>query len=208
MSVTQDRDLRREPHRYNRNLKVMHCTVTDRKAIAEQCEPAARDRTEGMIAAATVLPLDAERRQPLDRRRRTLHSLLYGGFRPRRRNQRRIGGITSVRDLDWHHPQWLAVAMLIVLFSCLDAALTLTLIEHGAYEVNPLMARLVGDSALAFTAVKIGLTAGGVVLLTLLVRVRAFGRIPVSLLLYMVLGGYGTLIFYEVGLLRELLFPA
>ena len=186
----------------------MHCTVTDRKATDEQCEPPARARIDGVTVPAAVAPLDTERRHRQDRRRRTLHSLLYGGFRPRRRNQRRIGGATSIRDLDWHDPQWLAVAMLIVLLSCLDAGLTLALIENGAYEVNPLMAPLVGDSALAFTAVKIGLTAGGVVLLTLLVRVRAFGRIPVSLLLYMVLGGYGTLIVYEVGLLRELLFPA
>jgi len=93
--------------------------------------------------------------------------------------------------------------MLIVLFSCIDAFLTLTLIDHGAYEVNPVMAPLVGGSALAFTLVKIGLTAGGVVLLTLLAQMRAFGRIPVSVLLYLVLLGYGVLLFYEFHLLQD-----
>ena len=93
--------------------------------------------------------------------------------------------------------------MLIVLFSSIDAALTLTLVSRGAYEVNPVMASLVGGSPLAFTLIKIGLTASGVVLLTMLVRMRAFGRIPVSLMLYVVLAGYGTLIVYELRLLSE-----
>lgn len=148
-----------------------------------------------------------ERRLSSDRRIRTVRSILYGSFNPRRRHIRR-GGPVRLRDLDWHHPQWLAVGMLIVMLSCIDAALTIVLVSHGAYEVNPLMAPLIGDSTLAFTIVKIGLTAGGVVMLTLLARLRAFGRIPVSLMLYIVLAGYGALIIYEVRLLNEILPPA
>jgi hypothetical protein len=64
-----------------------------------------------------------------------------------------------LRDLDWHHPIWLAVAM----------------------------------------------PAGGVVLLTLAARMRAFGRIPVSFFLYAVLIAYGTLVVYELGLLEQAL---
>jgi hypothetical protein len=52
--------------------------------------------------------------------------------------------------------------------------------------------------------VKIGLTAGGVVLLTQLARMRAFGRIPVGVLLYTVLAIYGALMVYEFGLLNAL----
>ncbi len=148
-----------------------------------------------------------ERRLSSDRRIRTVRSILYGSFNPRRRHMRRSGPV-RLRDLDWHHPQWLAVGMLIIVLSCIDAALTLVLVSHGAYEVNPLMAPLIGDSTLAFTIVKIGLTAGGVVMLTLLARLRAFGRIPVSLMLYIVLAGYGALIIYEVRLLNEILPPA
>jgi hypothetical protein len=143
-----------------------------------------------------------ERRRGEDRRQQHLRALLYGSFNPRRRGSRRDGE-RSLAGVDWHDPQWLAVAMLIVLFSCVDAFLTLTLIDHGAYEVNPFMAPLVGGSALAFSLVKIGLTAGGVVLLTLLARMKAFGRVPVSLLLYSVLLGYGALLVYEFRLLQE-----
>jgi Domain of unknown function (DUF5658) len=146
----------------------------------------------------------AERRRASDRRTRTLYSLFYGSFNPRRRIPRRTDA-RSLRDLDWHHPIWLAVAMLIVVLSCVDAALTLSLMSHGAYEVNPIMAPIVGGSALVFTLIKVGLTAGGVVLLTLAARMRAFGRIPVSFLLFAVLIGYGTLIVYELKLLEETL---
>jgi hypothetical protein len=146
-----------------------------------------------------------DRRDAADRRKRTLYSLAYGSFNPRRRGARRTDA-RSLRDLDWHHPQWLAVAMLIVVLSCVDAALTLTLLAHGAYEVNPVMASIVGGSALVFTLVKVGLTAGGVVLLTLAARMRAFGKIPVGFLLYAVLVGYGVLVFYELRLLEDISF--
>lgn len=105
--------------------------------------------------------------------------------------------------VDWHHPQWLAIAVLIVTFSCSDGFLTLMLLEQGAYEVNPLMAPLLRGSAVAFALVKIGLTASGVVLLTQLVRVRAFGRIPVGVVLYTVLALYGALMVYEFRLLNR-----
>ncbi|HYC08451.1 MAG TPA: DUF5658 family protein [Steroidobacteraceae bacterium] len=105
--------------------------------------------------------------------------------------------------VDWHHPQWLAIAVLIVTFSCSDAFLTLMLLEQGAYEVNPLMAPLLlQGSAVAFAVVKIGLTASGVVLLTQLARIRAFGRVPVGFVLYTVLALYGALIVYEFHLLN------
>ncbi len=144
---------------------------------------------------------DDERRSTPDRRKRVLYSLFYGSFKPRRRKARRTDA-RSLRDLDWHPSHWLAVAILITLLSCGDAALTLTLLEQGAYEVNPIMAPIVGGSALVFTLVKVSMTAGGVVLLTLAARMRAFGKIPVSFLLYGVLLAYATLIVYELRLLE------
>lgn len=147
-------------------------------------------------------PLPEERRRT-DRRTHVLRALMHGSLHPRRRGPRRAGE-RAVSGVDWHHPQWLAIAMLIVLCSCADALLTLVLIEHGAYEVNPLMAPLVGGSALAFALVKFGLTALGVVLLTQLARVRAFGTVPVGVFLYTVLALYAALVLYEFRLLNRL----
>jgi len=156
-----------------------------------------------MTAKERQIPIDAaQMRRGPDRRKRVLWSLVYGSFHPRRRGPRRADE-NSLTAVDWHHPQWLAIATLIVAFSSADAFLTLVLIGHGAYEMNPLMAPLVGGSAVGFAMTKIGLTAIGVVLLTQLARLRTFGRIPVGAILYSVLVIYGTLIFYEFRLLAR-----
>ena len=104
---------------------------------------------------------------------------------------------------DWFHPQWLAVAILILLLCGADAILTLTLISKGASEVNPLMAPLVAGSGRGFAFWKFGLTALGVVFLTLLARLRVMGR-AVGVILYIVLGQYVILIGYELFLLRNI----
>lgn len=144
--------------------------------------------------------LSAERRRG-DRRQQGLRALLHGSLHPRRHGPRRASDRT-VSAVDWHHAQWLAIALLIVLCSCGDAFLTLLLMERGAREVNPAMAPLVAESAAAFAGVKIALTGVGVVLLTQLAHLRAFGRIPVGVVLYLVLALYSALIFYEFQLLE------
>lgn len=148
----------------------------------------------------TALATTGERRR-LDRRTRTFTALVRGNFTPRRRAPRREDE-ASFASVDWHHPQWLAVTLLILLLCCADAILTITLLERGAYEMNPFMAHLVERSALGFAIAKIGLTSGGVVVLTLIAGTRVFGRIPVGLVLYSVLAGYVVLIVYEIYLLE------
>ena len=143
-----------------------------------------------------------ERRRGPDRRTRVARALVYGSFNPRRLGPRRIGE-QRLGAIDWYHPWWLAIATLILGLCASDAVLTTVLINHGAYELNPVLAPLVGGSGVLFAIVKVGLTGIGVVLLTLLSRVKAFGRLPVALLLYTVLVGYGVLIAYELYLLAR-----
>ncbi len=138
-----------------------------------------------------------------DRRRKVLQALVLGSFYARRRRPRRTGE-QALAAVDWHHPQWLATALLIVLFSSADALLTVELMGRGAYEVNPLMRPLIA-SGLAFVLIKVGVTATGVILLTLLARMRAFGRLSGGLLLYAILATYGALLLYELNLLDRLL---
>jgi hypothetical protein len=145
----------------------------------------------------------ADRRNRNDRRKHTFRSLIHGSFSPRRRGARREDDHSLVA-VDWHHPQWLAVAMLTLLLSMADALLTLTLLERGAEEANPFMQPLVGGSPLVFAMVKMLLTSGGIVTLILVAKVRLFGRVPVSFLLYAVLFAYATLVGYEFWLLETL----
>jgi hypothetical protein len=145
----------------------------------------------------------SERRRFADRRTRHLKAVLHGSLQPRRRGPRRDND-TSLITVDWFDARWLAVAMLILVLSCTDAILTLMLMQRGAYEANPFMAPLVEGSGLAFAVVKVGLTGSGVVVLTALARLRAFGRVPVSSLLYAVLFAYGALVAYELWMLGRL----
>src|SRR5687768_4024277 len=113
---------------------------------------------------STPLP---ERRSRIERRRSIFRSLWHGNFARRRVAPRRSAERSAVVT-DWFHPQWLAVGVSVLLLSLADAILTLTLISHGASEVNPLMDPLVRGSGHSFAYWKIGLTAVGVVILTVL----------------------------------------
>jgi len=143
-----------------------------------------------------------ERRATDDRRRSVFHALWHGNFSrrrhaPRRRTER------HVVVTDWFHAQWLAVGIGILVLCAADAFLTLTLISRGAEEINPLMAPLVKGSGHSFGYWKIGLTSVGVLVLTLLARVRFWGK-TVGTVLYVVLGAYAVLVGYELFLLRNI----
>ncbi|HSY08885.1 MAG TPA: DUF5658 family protein [Steroidobacteraceae bacterium] len=138
----------------------------------------------------------AERRAAAERRTRTLHALLHGSLKPRRRQSRREQDM-SFAAVDWHQSRWFAVALLIVILSCADAFFTLRLLADGAYEANPFMAALLNGPPHGFAFAKVGLTSIGVILLTVVARTRAFRLIPVGVVLYAVLLGYMTLVAYE-----------
>jgi hypothetical protein len=167
---------------------------------------AGHDIEEVKLNHADIAEKAPERRsRPTDRRTRTFRSLLHGSLEPRRRAPRREED-RSITSVDWHHPQWLAVAILTLLLCSADAFLTLVLLARGATEANPFMEPLVGGSPLLFTVIKFGLTSGGMTLLILLAQMRVFGKVPVSFLLYAVLFAYTALVAYEFWLL-ETIFP-
>ena len=141
-----------------------------------------------------------ERREAPDRRRRLIHALFVGGLTPRRRSHRR--SVEPHPVLDLHEARWLGVAMLIMLLSAADAMLTLELLHLGAVEINPIMAMALDGPGFAY--VKVALTGVGVTILTVMARIHAFGRVPVGLVLYVVLGLYVGLIAYEYWLLQVL----
>jgi hypothetical protein len=144
----------------------------------------------------------SERRVTRDRRRSVLRALWRGNFARRRHSPRR-GGERHAVVTDWFHPQWLVVCIAILLLCGADALLTLTLIARGAVEVNPFMAPLVQSSVELFACWKIGVTAVGVVLLTVLAKLKVMGQ-GVGTALYLVLGVYALLVGYELLLLRNI----
>jgi len=178
-------------------VPARHYNVVQRTSIGEQdlaAEPQYID------SSAT----HRERRRRSDRRRGVVRSLVVGSFKQRRRGPRRSHDI-GIASTDWHDAQWLAVVLLILVLSVADALLTLTLLDRGALEANPVMDALLRSGGREFAGVKIGLTAVGVVLLTVLARFRAFGRLRVSTVLYGVLGAYTVLVSYELWMLQSVL---
>jgi hypothetical protein len=144
-----------------------------------------------------------ERRAVQDRRQQRCRALLIGTFRVRRRHSRRSGsgGVTA---LDWHPPQWFALALVILILSLIDSLLTLVLLDHGAVEINPLMRLLIVEGGRLFALVKLGLTASCVTLLIVTTRSRAFGRYPAGPILYLTALIYLGLVSYELRLLDAL----
>ena len=141
-----------------------------------------------------------ERRERIDRRRRHLWSIWYGGFRPRRRAPARRAGDSRLEYVDWFAAHLLAVSLGILVLCATDAFLTLVLLRNGADEVNPLMALVVNDVSV-FTGIKMALTGVSVVLMVALSRYRFLRLFKVEYVLYVILAGYVTLIGYEVWLL-------
>lgn len=144
-----------------------------------------------------------DRRQGANRRARTLRALILGNLEPRRRAPRRKDE-KSFTAVDLHQPQWLAVALLILLLSIADALLTVTLMAHGAQEINPVMDAMLKGNGPHFAITKIGLTAGGIMLLALVARIRVFNRFPVGVVLYFLLAAYIALVGYELWLLDHI----
>jgi hypothetical protein len=160
--------------------------------------------TKRLIRDIDQLSGRSNRRTGAERRSETLRSLASANYWRRRHGPRR-GADAGFAVTDWYAPQWLAAAVLILVLCVADALITLALVGHGAHEANPLMKATMDGDGRSFAAIKFGLTAGGVVMLILLARVRAFGRLPVSMLLYCVLAGYLCLVAYEFRLLRHLI---
>ena len=141
-----------------------------------------------------------ERREQYDRRRHSWSTVTYCGIngRGRRRDARRSG---HNYYLDWYEPKLVFTGIAILLMSCLDALFTLTLLSKGASEANYFMARLMETSDGLFVAVKLAVTAFGIVFLLMhshfhLLRITSGKR-----LLQFIVPVYGLLIGYELVLL-------
>jgi hypothetical protein len=145
----------------------------------------------------------SERRNRLERRRRHVWSVWYGSFKPRRRSHPRRIDEKRFHSIDWYSAHLLAVSIGISLLSMADAFLTLTLLDSGADEINPIMAALLEHGAAAFTIVKMATTGICILALVVMSRYRFMRLIRVEIVMYLVLASYVSLIVYELWLLQK-----
>jgi hypothetical protein len=152
---------------------------------------------EGMETGMEAGEAIVERRLTRDRRGFSWRTVFFGFTQSRRRGARRSeeGDVIFV---DWHHPWLFFLSVGIMLLSCTDAFLTLTLLQRGMIEANPVMAAALGQGAVPFAISKVVMTGTGILILVFLARFHFMNRFRTGLLLTIFFSLYCCLICYEI----------
>jgi hypothetical protein len=145
-----------------------------------------------------------DQRMTADRRQFGWRTVFFGFTRSRRHAVRREVD-DEILFLDWHHPWLFFLAVGTMIFSCLDAFMTLQLLDRGMYEANPVMAAILSQGTTAFAVSKMVLTGVGIMMLVFMAKARFMNRIRTGLFLTAFFTFYACLICYEfVHLMRVL----
>lgn len=146
----------------------------------------------------------AENRTAIDRRAFGWRTVLFGFVRSRRHTFRRDDESDGL-FIDWHHPWLFFLAVGTMLMSCLDAFMTLQLIDRGMVEVNPVMAAVLGQGTTYFAVSKMLLTGTGILALVFLSKARFMNRMRTGLFLTGFFSFYACLVCYEFVFLLKVL---
>ena len=145
----------------------------------------------------------SERRSGVERRKRTLAAYWRGARNPRRRNGRRPAD-QIYPIVDWHSARIFAVVLAILTLCVADGVLTVVLLSRGAIEANPVMALFLPHRLGWFAAVKLLLTAVGMLVLVGCSRMRLFRSLPAEAVIHGILLCYVLLIVHEIRLLDRI----
>ena len=139
-----------------------------------------------------------------ERRTFSWRTIVFGFMRSRRHDHRRdIDADTYF--LDWHHPWLFFLAVGTMLMSCLDAFMTLQLLERGMVEANPVMAAILGHGTKAFAVSKMLMTGTSLLMLVFVAESRFMNRFRTGTLLTGIFSLYACLVCYEfVYLIRDM----
>jgi len=145
-----------------------------------------------------------EHRAASDRRQFHWRTVFYGFLRSRRRDLRRNAD-ADVIFIDWHHPWLFFLAVSIMLLSCVDAFMTVTLLDLGMIEANPVMASMLGHGTAVFAATKMAFTGFGILTIVYLSKSRFMDRFRTGLILTVFFTIYACLVCYQIVNLLRLL---
>jgi hypothetical protein len=145
-----------------------------------------------------------DKRAEADRRTVGWRTVFFGFIRSRRHKSRRDAE-PEILFIDWHHPWLFFLSVGIMLMSCLDAFMTLQLIERGMVEVNPVMAAIMEQGTGAFAATKLFMTGTGILALVFLAKARFMNRVRTGLFLTIFFSFYACLVCYEFIFLLQVL---
>jgi len=144
-----------------------------------------------------------ERRSGRDRRESHIpfYKMLF--FKGKRREIRRADDRNSITVLDQYKPPMLVPILIVLCFSLLDAVLTLTLLERGAVELNPVMRYYIGHGPVIFITFKYGLTALALFIVVVLSEIITKRYRIGSLILPLCGVVFGAVIVWELYLLNS-----
>jgi hypothetical protein len=147
---------------------------------------------------------DAGRRGQSDRRQQPTSP--WGAFPPagQRMRYRRQSEHLRPYFVDRFSAGMMVVVLMLALASIVDAWLTIDLLEAGADEINPLMARLLEYGVLPFLLGKYVLTVIGIPLLLIFKNYYLFGTsFRVGHLIPLMVSMYAVLIAYQILLIHQ-----
>ena len=100
--------------------------------------------------------------------------------------------------VDRYHSRLMLLIVLLICVSIIDGYLTLFLLDNGMYEVNPVMAYLLGLGPVVFLAGKFLLTCFGVTCLLVVSNSYMFGfRVHVRKILPVMLALYTVVVLWD-----------
>jgi len=141
------------------------------------------------------------RRTGVERRNYSLRTLSNCLLQPRRAYGRRTED-RRYPQLDTFDGGIVTLAILLTVFSILDALFTLTLLQHGGTELNPVMRYFLNNGGtVPFILAKLLLTTVPALIMVAMQNVKVFGRWRVRSILAALVGGYAGLLVYELILL-------
>ena len=143
-----------------------------------------------------------DRRSRYDRRKVTALDMRMLSGAGSRRFIRRQEDKSRIFFVDQFSQKHFMLILVTLFFSVSDALLTLFLIDHGAYETNPIMAYYLNIGPYHFFTAKYLLTSGGVVVL-LIFRNHIFRtlKIRASTVLYLIAGIFIAVVAWEIYLI-------
>ena len=160
--------------------------------------------TKNQKSLAINSQVQSNRRTALERRSPTLKGFLIGCIKCRRRSRRRVD-CNAHFPTDWYDTKLFIMALSLLLLSITDAAMTMTLLNNGAVDVNPFMNFLLSQSTNTFVYTKLVLTAICILVLVAHYHSKLFNTVSVDKLLTFSLSIYSALVIYEVFLLFTLM---
>jgi hypothetical protein len=146
--------------------------------------------------------ISVERRRGEDRRKKELPIFSKYWLTGKREVFRREDDSRIYDKVDRYSPKTLAIILIILMLSTIDAIFTLELINEGATELNPLMAYYLNHGPLVFFWAKYTLTCASTLLIFFNQNLYIFkNRVPMKVLYIFIIIPYALVVQWELYLI-------